>query len=122
AQVLAIVVILFLACVNYVGVRAGGGVQVGVTALKLCLIGGLIAAGLSSSRGSFANFRTSAPPDPGGVPGLFVALVAALWAYDGWNNAGMLGSEIERPERNLPLALILGTSAMIGIYLLANWA
>jgi APA family basic amino acid/polyamine antiporter len=121
-QLLAIGVILFLASVNYAGVRAGGGVQVGVTALKLCLIGGLIAAGLSSSRGSWANFRTSTPPDPGGVPGLFVALVAALWAYDGWNNAGMLGSEIERPQRNLPWALIAGTLSIMAIYLLTNLA
>ena len=121
-QLLAIGVILFLASVNYVGVRAGGGVQVGVTALKLCLIGGLIAVGLSSSRGSFGNFRTSMPPAPGGVPGLFVALVAALWAYDGWNNAGMLGSEIERPQRNLPRALIAGTLSIMAIYLLTNFA
>jgi APA family basic amino acid/polyamine antiporter len=121
-QLLAIGVILFLSCVNYAGVRAGGGVQVGVTALKLCLIGALIAAGLSSSRGNLANFRSSLPPDPGGVPGLFVALVAALWAYDGWNNAGMLGSEIKHPQRNLPWALIAGTLSIMVIYLLTNLA
>ena len=51
-----------------------------------------------------------------------MALVAALWAYDGWNNAGMLGSEIERPQKNLPRALIAGTLYMIGIYLLTNLA
>ena len=48
--------------------------------------------------------------------------MAALWAYDGWNNAGMLGSEIENPQRNLPRALLVGTSAMIAIYLLTNLA
>jgi APA family basic amino acid/polyamine antiporter len=62
------------------------------------------------------------PADPGGIPGFFAALVAALWAYDGWNNAGMLGSEIERPQRNLPLALISGTLMMIAVYLLTNLA
>ena len=36
------------------------------------------------------------------------ALVAALWAYDGWNNVSMVASEVKRPQRNLPLALILG--------------
>jgi APA family basic amino acid/polyamine antiporter len=51
-----------------------------------------------------------------------VALVAALWAYDGWNNAGMLGSEIENPGRNLPRALILGTISVIVIYLLTDLA
>ncbi len=71
-----------------------------MTALKLALIGGVIVAGLSSEPRKRREF-----PDLGcrqiraESPGFFVALVAALWAYDGWNNAGMLGSEIERPER-----------------------
>lgn len=121
-QLLAIAVILFLAGVNYLGVRVGGGVQVAVTALKLSLIGGLIVAGLASNGGKVANFHLSMAAEPGGISGFFIALVAALWAYDGWNNAGMLGSEIERPQKNLPRALIAGTLCMIGIYLLTNVA
>jgi APA family basic amino acid/polyamine antiporter len=121
-QLLAIVVILFLAGVNYLGVRVGGAVQIGVTVLKVVLIAGLIVAGLLSSHGSASNFHTAMPATPGGVEGFFIALVAALWAYDGWNNAGMLGSEIEKPQRNLPLALIAGTISMMAIYLLANVA
>src|SRR6185369_16633304 len=54
--------------------------------------------------------------------GFIAALVAALWSYDGWNNVSMVSSEIRNPQRNLPLALIGGTSAVIAIYLLANWA
>src|SRR5207244_4154785 len=121
-QLLAIGVILFLAGVNYLGVRVGGGVQVSMTALKLSLIAGLIVAGLASSHGNASNFHAAAPPSPGGVAGFFAALVAALWAYDGWNNAGMLGSEIERPQRNLPLALVTGTLCVMAVYLLANVA
>src|SRR5271154_5723772 len=121
-QLIAILVILFLAGVNYLGVRVGGRVQIVVTAVKLLLIVGVIVAGLTSGQGKGENFQTSVTPHPGGIEGFFVALVAALWAYDGWNNAGMLGSEIERPQRNLPLALITGTVCMMGIYLLANVA
>src|SRR5271154_2256101 len=121
-QLVAILVILFLAGVNYLGVRVGGRIQVVVTALKLALIAGVIVAGLTSGQGKGENFHTSVTPHPGGVEGFFVALVAALWAYDGWNNAGMLGSEIDRPERNLPRALIVGTSCMIVMYLLTNLA
>jgi APA family basic amino acid/polyamine antiporter len=102
------------------GVRVGGSLQVTVTALKISLIGGVIVAGLVSSRGSVSNFHVSMAAHPGGIEGFFVALVAALWAYDGWNNAGMLGSEIEHPQRNLPRALIIGTSCMMAIYLLTN--
>ena len=121
-QLVAMGVILFLAGVNYLGVRVGGAVQIGVTILKLALIAGVIVAALVSSKGNVANFQSSMTPHPGGISGFFVALVAALWAYDGWNNAGMLGSEIERPERNLPRALIIGTLCIMGVYLLANVA
>ncbi len=119
-QVFGIVLILFLAGVNYLGVRLGGNIQVALTGLKIALIAGVIVIGLISGQGHTSNFQTAMPANPGGVAGFFAALVAALWAYDGWNNAGMLGSEIERPERNLPRALILGTASVIGIYLLTN--
>ncbi len=119
-QFVGIALIVFLSAVNYLGVRVGGRVQVAVTVLKLTLIGGVIAAGLLSSHANAANFATGIAPHPGGMAGFFVALVAALWAYDGWNNAGMLGSEIDQPQKNLPRSLILGTAAIIAIYLLTN--
>lgn len=119
-QLVGIALILFLAGLNYLGVRVGGAVQVAVTAIKIALIGAVILAGLLSSRGVAAHLHASIAAQPGGIPGFFVALVAALWAYDGWNNAGMLGSEIEHPQKNLPRALISGTLAMMAIYLLAN--
>jgi APA family basic amino acid/polyamine antiporter len=121
-QLLGIVLILFLAGVNYLGVRVGGQVQIAVTVVKIGLIVALIIAGLTWGGGTFAHFSESIPANPGGMAGFFAALVAALWAYDGWNNAGMLGSEIENPQRNLPRALLVGTSAMIAIYLLTNLA
>lgn len=121
-QILALCLILFLSAVNYRGVRLGGGLQVGVTALKVLLIGGVIAVGLLSRQAGLANLHSSTAADPGGIPGFFVALVAALWAYDGWNNAGMLGSEVENPQRTFPLALIAGVTAVIGVYLLTNLA
>jgi basic amino acid/polyamine antiporter, APA family len=121
-QFAAISVILFIAAGNYRGVRLGGNAQVALTGLKLALIGGLIAVGLFSRQASVANLHSAVPALPGGFAGFFKALVAALWAYDGWNNAGMLGSEIERPQKNLPRALIGGTLAIIAVYLAANLA
>jgi APA family basic amino acid/polyamine antiporter len=59
---------------------------------------------------------------PFGPAGFFAAMVAALWAYDGWNNVSMVAAEIKQPRRNLPLVLIWGTTAVIVIYLLANAA
>ena len=48
----------------------------------------------------------------------FAALAAALWAYDGWEDLNRVGSEVEEPQRNIPLALIGGTILVGGIYLL----
>ncbi len=120
-QLLAMSVIVVLAFVNYLGVKFGGGVQVATTAVKVGLIAAIIAIGLGTSHGSIANYSSSISV-PGGAAGFFAALVGALWAYDGWNNVSMVSSEIRRPQRSLPLALIAGTAIVIAIYLLANLA
>ena len=121
-QVLGMALILLLAGVNYFGVKVGGEVQVAVTVLKVGLIFFIIVAGLG-----WGHVRAAAAPGGAAsagiaVPGFFAALVAALWAYDGWNNVSMVASEIRQPRRYLPLALIWGTVAVIIIYLLANSA
>ena len=89
--------------------------------LKVGLIVAIIVVGLGSGHGNLGNYNSSTPA-PGGISGFFAALVGALWAYDGWNNVSMVSSEIRSPQRNLPLALILGTTAVIVIYLLTNLA
>lgn len=118
-QLLAMAVIMGLGWLNWFGVRVGGGVQVAVTAVKVLLIFWIIAAGLT---GEPTRETGEIPGARGGLAGFFAALVAALWAYDGWNNLGMAASEVKTPQRNLPRALIYGTGAVMGIYLLANLA
>lgn len=120
-QLLAMAVILLLAAINYFGVRFGGGVQVAMTVVKVALIVAVIVIGLLSPYGAASNFSTTTTA-AGGVAGFFAALVAALWAYDGWNNVAMVSSEVQDPRKNLPRALILGTLAVIVIYLAANLA
>ena len=118
-QIFAMALIAALAWLNYFGVKLGGEVQVAVTIVKVALIAFIILAGLA-----FGHAHAPAPenPAPLTVAGFFAALVAALWAYDGWNNVSMVASEIRHPQRNLPLALVWGTTAVIAIYLLANCA
>jgi APA family basic amino acid/polyamine antiporter len=122
-QLAGIALILFLAGVNYMGVKIGGQVQIAVTVVKVLLIAFIIAAGLGYGHAgtSTAALPDQAPP-PITIAGFFAALVAALWAYDGWNNVSMVSSEIRRPQRSLPIALIGGTLAVCAIYLLANAA
>ncbi len=119
-QLLAIALILFLAVVNYFGVKLGGQVQVAVTIIKVALIAFIIVAGLGFGKAPAPE--AAAAVHPLTIAGFFAALVAALWAYDGWNNVTMVASEIRRPQRSLPLALIGGTVTVICIYLLANAA
>lgn len=120
-QFLAMAVILLLAGVNYFGVKFGGWVQIAVTVTKLGLILTIVVIGLGSGQGSAAHYQSGIAV-PGGAGGIFVALVAALWAYDGWNNVSMVSSEIRNPQRSLPLALILGTFTVLAVYLLTNAA
>lgn len=121
-QVFALVLILVLGVVNYFGVRFGGGVQVAMTAVKVGLIAFVILAGILYPHPVVAGAETAIVGVPPLATGFVAALVAALWAYDGWNNVGMVASEIRNPGRNLPIALILGTSFVIAIYMAANWA
>jgi len=118
-QLLAMGLILMLAWLNYYGVKLGGNVQVAVTVVKVGLIAFIVLAGLG-----FGHAASSAgtPVAPLSTTGFFAALVAALWAYDGWNNLSMISSEVRDPQKNLPRALIAGTLAVIAIYLMANWA
>src|SRR5215831_20462014 len=118
-QLFAIVLILSLGWLNYYGVKVGGNVQVAVTFLKVALIAAIILAGLMLGHAH--------PPESGAVApltfsGFIAALVAALWAYDGWNNVSMVSSEIKNPQKNLPRALIGGTLCVIAIYIVANAA
>ncbi len=117
----AALVILVLTAINYRGVRKGGWVQSVLTGLNVGVVVALIALGYALTRGSPAVASSlSAPSSARFVASFGVAMVAALWAYEGWNNVTFAAGEVKRPERNLPLALILGTSLVIAIYLGLN--
>ena len=118
-QLFAIALILSLGWLNYFGVKLGGNVQVAVTFLKVALIAAIILAGLVLGKPHAPEAASVAPLT---FSGFIAALVAALWAYDGWNNVSMVSSEIKDPQRNLPRALIGGTLCVIAIYMLANAA
>lgn len=123
-QLLGIVVIVALAWLNCLGVRLGGRVHLILTIVKLSLIGTVVFGGLFFGQGDWGHFGlTLSPQDPGGLfQRFFGALVAALWAYEGWNTVSMMGSEIKDPQRNLPRALVGGILGIIVIYLLATVA
>jgi basic amino acid/polyamine antiporter, APA family len=56
------------------------------------------------------------------LPMFFSAMLAAFWAYEGWNNVGFLGGEIKNPKKNIPIALALGTIIVMVLYVFVNAA
>ena len=118
----AAVAIVVTAALNYVGVRWSSLILNLTTGAKYGALSLLVLLAFLVGQGDFGHFShaTSA-----GVvsPGLFgLSLVSVLWAYDGWGDLSFVGGEVKDPERNLPRALVLGTTAIIGIYLLVNAA
>jgi basic amino acid/polyamine antiporter, APA family len=123
-KMVAIGAILFLTIVNYFGVQFGGFVQNLFTSLKVAAIGGIIVLGFASGKGSFEHFLPlwGTPTSGALLPAIGVAMIATLWSYDGWNSVTYLAGEVKEPQRNIPLAVIIGTLVVIVIYVLTNMA
>jgi APA family basic amino acid/polyamine antiporter len=122
AQVMAVPVVVLISYINYRGVRKAGDFQFWFTLFKIAIILGIIVIAFSYSGGTWSNFSTQHPGARGGMAGFFIALVAALWAYDGWNNLNMVSGEISHPERNIPIALIGGVGVLAALYMTLNAA
>ncbi len=121
-QLVAIGATVLISWLNYIGVRKAGEFQFLFTLLKVATILGIVAIGFSYSAGTWSNFATEFTGAKGGIAGFFLALVAALWAYDGWNDLNMVAGEIRNPQRNVPLALIWGVATVGLLYILVNAA
>lgn len=123
ARFLAAGTIGFMATVNVVGLRYGSLVQNLTTIAKygglLIIIGLAFALGLPKTGG---HFSPAVPPGSFSVSAFGLALVSVLWAFDGWADLSKVGGEVKDPRRNLPRGIVLGTLAVIAIYLLANLA
>ncbi len=121
-QLVAIAATLLISWLNYIGVRKAGEFQFLFTLLKVAIILGIVAVGFSYRGGTWENFATEFSGARGGMAGFFAALVAALWAYDGWNDLNMVAGEIRNPQRNIPLSLIWGVATVGALYILVNAA
>jgi len=121
-QLVAITTALLVTLLNYIGIKKAGEFQLVFTLLKVAIILGIVLVGFSYSGGSWSNFAGTYPGSKGGFAGFMAALVAALWAYDGWNDLNMVAGEVRRPERSLPIALIAGVAVVVALYVLMNAA
>jgi len=113
----AIAAILALSFVHFHG--SGRVVHNLLAGAKVSALLVFIALGLGWGHGSWANLAGAhVVPNPG--TGWLLALVPVMFTYSGWNAAAYVAEEIRDPSRNVPLALGLGTIAVVGIYLLLN--
>jgi APA family basic amino acid/polyamine antiporter len=119
SQIFAIAMTWLITGLNYLGIKKAGDFQVVFTALKAVLILVVVGFCFSSALGSWGNFATSLPHATGGLNGFMVALIATLWAYDGWNDLTMVAGEVKQPEKNLPFALI-GGLFVVGVLFMAT--
>ena len=119
----AAVAILLTATFNYVGVRWGSLVQNLTTVAKygglLFIILLALAIGLPRTGG---HYTPAAPAGSFHIAAFGLALVSVLWAFDGWADLSFVAGEVKEPRRTLPRAILIGTLAVIAIYLLANIA
>ena len=125
---LTIALILVLTFLNTRGLKGGAALSTWITRLVIAGLGLIVLSGLLFGGGSFANIQTPSVhyvardwTDFGLVKAMFAALLAAFWAYEGWNTVGFLGGEIKDPHRNLPLALFAGMMIIIGAYVVVNF-
>src|SRR5881409_977131 len=126
-QLNAVAVIVCLSIVNYFGVKEGSLFQGIVTVVKIASFAGFMILGVAIGKGSWSHFVPlfgsggGSDATVGAVPGAFIlSMVAMLWAYEGWNNITFTAGEIKNPQRNLPLSLILGMTAITLIYVGMN--
>lgn len=125
-KLFTVTVIAILTFINSRGVKLGGNISKVLVALVLIGIATIIIFGLSSSASHLERINQNAtnyvaPATTGLLKGIFTAMLAAFWAYEGWNTIGYIGGEIKNPNRNLPIVLFWGVMVVMGVYLLANF-
>lgn len=135
AQVLSIVIIVFLTFINTLSVQYGKKIQTIVTLAKIGSLLGLIVFGFifgAKSQIWHANwqnafqFKKMLPTGTENYIGLAAlgafgaAMVGSLFSSDSWHNIAFIAGEVKRPERNIGLSLVLGTVIVTTLYILVN--
>ncbi len=120
-QLLGAGFILLVGTVNYFGIHRGAILQNVSTVFKVGALALLVVVGFTLGKpsepivgGIFAQ-RASV-----GLSPFLLAMVAILWAYDGWADLAFVGGEVMHPQKTLPRALLIGTSIVVVLYLAAN--
>jgi len=125
-KALAIFLILFLTFINYRGLKLGEKLNNSVTLIVVFCILGIIIMGLTIGDGNWQNIfsHTKKFDSLSGIDftkSLFVAMLSAFWAFEGWSSVGYVGGEIKNPQKNIPMALGIGVFFVIILYVMVNY-
>jgi APA family basic amino acid/polyamine antiporter len=116
----AILMILVITVVNVLGTRQSANLLNVTSAIK---VGAILAVGtVLLIRGTYSVLGggTSEHHGAPGIVGFGLAMISVLWAYEGWQYVTYTAGETVNPQRIFPLAFLIGTGALIAIYLFAN--
>lgn len=103
--VLSIVIILLLNLIALFGVEASGIMVMVLVVLTVCVVGIIVVFGIVHFQpGNFSPFFT-----PAGMVPVLVAAFLLIEGFDGWEGITYMAEETKDPERNIPLALMVGT-------------
>jgi amino acid transporter len=120
----AIGCIALLTAMNYIGVRIGGRIQNIFTSLKIAALAVVVAAAFSARGGSFSHLAYAEHFGEGTarLSAFGTAMIATLFAYEGWSYSTYVAGEIKNPRRNVPRSIILGMATVLLVYLVVNLA
>src|SRR6058998_1520258 len=121
-QLLGAGYIVLVGTVNYFGIHRGAVLQNLSTVFKVAALALLVLVGfaLGSPSADLPAGGIFAQRASVGLSSFLLAMVAILWAYDGWADLAFVGGEEKDPQRNLPRALLIGTGSIVVLYLGAN--
>jgi len=115
-RVFAGAAVLVLTIINVLGVRQGKWTQNLLTTAKALGLLAIVGVAVAAPRGA-----GTAPAEAGALP-VTLALIFVLFTYGGWNEMAYVAAEVKDPRRNIVRALVVGTAAVIALYLLVNGA
>ncbi len=124
-KLFAIVMVIILTIINIIGVKQGSIIQNIFTVGKLIPIGLILVAGLfmgDQTPDLSLTSLTSTVSIPTILGMIGFAVVATLWAYEGWTNLNTISEEIKNPKRNIPLSIIVAIVLVTVLYTAFNYA
>lgn len=121
-RAVAVSLIVLLASANYRSVLLGAGIQNVFTFVKVVALVSLAIFVMTLGDPAGGSFTAGIAWAPATLPGFLLALVAALWAYEGASSFCNLAGEVKSAQHNVPRALLLGVGGVMLVYLAVNVA